>query len=98
MKQVEAAISDIFTVETIVIPPMGRSELEEYALGTLESFGYHVTPEALPWFRLRIAEEKSDGRFYGMDTVDKITDEIILEKMGSHEDEKYHGRRYESSC
>ena len=88
MKQVEAAISDIFTVETIVIPPMGRSELEEYALGTLESFGYHVTPEALPWFRLRIAEEKSDGRFYGMDTVDKITDEIILEKMGSHEDEK----------
>lgn len=81
LNQVADVIGDIFTVEVVTLPPLNQKLLEETAVSQLEDYGYNISPEALTIFRKRIAEEKSDGRFYGMNTIGKIVKEMVLKKL-----------------
>ncbi|WP_031553547.1 AAA family ATPase [Oribacterium sp. FC2011] len=81
LNQVADVIGDIFTVEVVTLPPLNQKLLEETAVSQLEDYGYSISPEALTIFRKRIAEEKSDGRFYGMNTIGKIVKEMVLKKL-----------------
>ena len=81
LNQVADVIGDIFTVEVVTLPPLNQNLLEETAVSQLKSYGYSISPEALTLFRKRIAEEKSDGRFYGMNTIGKVVKEMVLKKL-----------------
>ncbi|SFG54232.1 AAA family ATPase [Oribacterium sp. WCC10] len=81
LNQVADVIGDIFTVEIVTLPPLNQKLLEETAISQLENYGYTITEGALKLFRDRIAEEKSDGRFYGMNTIGKIVKEMVLKKL-----------------
>ncbi|ETP71607.1 AAA+ family ATPase [Lachnospiraceae bacterium JC7] len=81
LNQVADVIGDIFTVEVVTLPPLNQTLLEETAVSQLKSYGYSISPEALALFRKRIAEEKSDGRFYGMNTISKVVKEMVLKKL-----------------
>lgn len=91
LNQVADVIGDIFTVEVVTLPPLNQRLLEETAISQLNSYGYRISGEALALFRKRIAEEKSDGRFYGMNTISKVVKEMVLKKLEkslSREDSK----------
>lgn len=81
LNQVADVIGDIFTVEVVTLPPLNQRLLEDTAISQLKSYGYKISPEALALFRKRIAEEKSDGRFYGMNTISKVVKEMVLKKL-----------------
>lgn len=81
LNQVADVIGDIFTVEVVTLPPLNQTLLEETAVSQLRNYGYSISPEALALFRKRIGEEKSDGRFYGMNTISKVVKEMVLKKL-----------------
>ncbi len=81
LNQVADVIGDIFTVEVVTLPPLNQALLEETAVSQLKRYGYSISQEALELFRKRIAEEKSDGRFYGMNTISKVVKEMVLKKL-----------------
>ena len=79
--QVSAALQDILYVRTVSFPPLTEEELTEYAGRTLRRLGFSAVPDAWDVFRARVTEEKSNGRFYGMNTADKIVREMIYRKQ-----------------
>lgn len=83
LKEVENTLSDILFIKTFVIPPYTDKEITEYAQRQLENCEFKMDKSAWEIFRSRIREEKSDGRFYGLRTVKKVCDEIILLKHQS---------------
>ncbi len=80
LKQVENILSDILFIRTFAIPPFTDTQLEMYADQKLAQYGFSMNEGAKKIFHSRVREEKSDGRFYGLRTIGKITDEIILLK------------------
>lgn len=81
LNQVADVIGDIFTVEVVTLPPLSQNLLEETAVAQLRNYGYEISEDALELFRKRIAQEKSDGRFYGMNTISKVVKEMVLKKL-----------------
>lgn len=81
VKRVAAILSDIFTVDTISLPPIRQQDIRETAAALLSEYGYTATEEAMAIFERRLTEERSDGRFYGMSTVEKVIREMVVEKL-----------------
>ncbi len=79
--RIAAIISDIFTVDTISLPPMRQQDIRETGAALLSEYGYTATEEAMEIFEKRLSEERSDGRFYGMNTVEKVIREMVVEKL-----------------
>ncbi|MDD3202629.1 MAG: AAA family ATPase [Pygmaiobacter massiliensis] len=79
--KVSRALSDVFTVRELSLPPFSEQELCEKAQQLLQQSGFSLTDSGWEVFRKRIIEEKSDNRFYGMDTVDKVVCEMFYEKQ-----------------
>ena len=84
IKGIEENLRDIFTVTTIVIPPFTGDELIKCASSFLSDCGYSVNDDVWEIFNSRIISEKSDGRFYGINTVKKIAREMLYEKQLSN--------------
>lgn len=78
---IEDALRDVFSIRTVVFSPLLASHLDELALERLSDRGYSVDEDAAHLFEVRIAEEKSDGRFYGISTVERIVDDMIFCKL-----------------
>lgn len=77
LKHMRDVLSDILYVRTISVPPAGDAELWECARENLEKYGMELSEETKGIFFARLSKEKSDGRFYGMQTVRKLVCEII---------------------
>lgn len=77
LKHMKETLSDILYVRTISVPPAGDAELWECARESLEKYGFELSDETKGTFLARLSKEKSDGRFYGMQTVRKLVCEII---------------------
>ena len=77
LKHMKDTISDILFVRTISVPPAGDGELWDCARESLEKYGLILSENTKPVFFARLSKEKSDGRFYGMQTVRKLVCEII---------------------
>ena len=50
----------------------------------LEKYGFTMSDEAWQGFHSRIAEEKRDGKFYGVNTVRKVVKELLYKKQLSN--------------
>lgn len=77
---IKADLDDVMAVQTISFPPFTTDELAGICAGKLSARGFTLTESAGRVFRQKIAEEKSDGKFYGVRTVDKVIHEMILSK------------------
>lgn len=84
LAKVQTSLNDLLFVRTISIPPFTADELQEYACTELAKYGLKATKTAWPAFHARIREEKSDGRFYGLNTVKKVIRELIYKKQLSN--------------
>lgn len=76
-----SAINDALFVRKISVPPFSIDELIQYAKSVIEEKGFSMEQESWEIFRLRIISEKSDGRFYGINTVNKIIRELLYIKQ-----------------
>ncbi|MCL2332154.1 MAG: AAA family ATPase [Actinomycetia bacterium] len=74
-------ISDILLLRTVSIVPFSKEELLECARSQLKNYGFTLDEKAASIFEARVSEEKSDGRFYGIDTVGKIVNDMIYHKL-----------------
>jgi len=77
LSAISDSISDILYLRTISVPPYTNRQLKEGAQLMLRDYAFSVDEDAWDVFFSRIAEEKSDGRFYGMQSVRKIVCEIL---------------------
>lgn len=78
---VESILNDILFVRSIKFPPMDMSELVECGRRQLAAYNYTADEAAWKIFESRLIEEKSDGRFYGINTVKKVVNEMIYRKQ-----------------
>lgn len=75
------ALNDVIFVKAVSFPPYNSEELRELAKKRLLKYRFKMTSNAWSAFDERIAYEKSDGRFYGARTVEKVIDELIYMKQ-----------------
>lgn len=80
LDNIAAALSDQMLLRTVTVPPLHECALLEYFWDTLRNLGYMADVSVMEPFFARIRAEKKDGRFYGFKTVEKIAQEMILEK------------------
>lgn len=76
-----SAIADIMWVSTVSVPPFTATELRQHADTFAAKYGFKVASAAWQFFDERIAEEKSDGKFYGISTVENVMKEAIYSKQ-----------------
>ncbi len=81
LTELRNALSDILMVRDLSFVPFAANELEVYARKALDTRGYTMDESAWDVFHARITEEKNDGRFYGVNTVDKVVRDMIYHKQ-----------------
>ena len=81
LERVSTSLNDILYVRSVSFPPLNMSELRKIGEASLKLRGFTMSEEAWYTFDQRIAEEKRDGKFYGIDTVEKVCREMIYKKL-----------------
>lgn len=77
LEQIRDSLSDIMFVRTVSFAPMSNDELTTWAKAELAKYNFTVQDDAWQYFVERLSEEKSDGRFYGLNTVRKVIRELL---------------------
>lgn len=105
LSRLALSIEDVLSVRTVSFAPFTNEELLRYAAQKLEEMAEGITPEKKTWelFRRRLDAEKSDGRFWGLDTVEKLLRELLYQKFLSDarrgkEDAVVHPEDVEGFC
>lgn len=80
LENVRASLSDILSVRAIAIPPLCNEDISIVAKRELERYGFKSSGAGKQYFMQRISEEKSDGKFYGFNTVKKVVRELVYGK------------------
>lgn len=83
LNKVETSLKDISYIKTLAFPPFDATETKEIAKHDFEKYGMNVSSGAWEYIFKRIAQEKSDGKFYGLNTIKKIVKEIVYNKYVS---------------
>lgn len=78
---IKKSLSDILSVREVSMVPLDTAELLKLAGNDLERRGFQMDDDAWEILRSRIVDEKSDGRFYGVNTVNKVVREMIYMKQ-----------------
>lgn len=81
LEKVYCSLNDIVFVRTITFPPFTNEELKECAKRELAKYDFKMTRSAWLYFLNRITEEKNDGSFYGLNTVQKVVRELLYKKQ-----------------
>ncbi len=77
LEDISQALGDVLFIRPVVFPPLNGHELAEAARRVADYLGFALEADAWDLFNRRMAQEKSDGRFYGMNTVRKVIREMI---------------------
>ncbi|MCR4993315.1 MAG: AAA family ATPase [Lachnospiraceae bacterium] len=80
---IRKVLADVLYVRAISIQPFNNDELKECALRAVNEAGYSADDLVWDVFFSRICEEKSDGRFYGIQSVMKVVYEMLWLKAKS---------------
>ena len=81
LARIRFSLNDLLNVRTISFPPLNRNEIKEFAEVELDRFKFTLTKTAWDCFFERISEEKSDGKFYGINTIKKVVKELVYYKQ-----------------
>ncbi len=81
VETVRQALNDTLFIKVVQVPPFTENELCEYAVKKCKKFGFNLTESAFGFFKQRLNEEKSDGRFYGFRTCEKLVMELVYKKQ-----------------
>ena len=78
---IKKSLSDVLSVREVSMVPLDTTELLQLAGNDLQRRGFQMDDDAWEILRSRIVDEKSDGRFYGVNTVNKVVREMIYLKQ-----------------
>ena len=81
LERIRFSLNDLLNVRTLSFPPLNRNEIKEFAECELNRFKFSLTKTAWDCFFERISEEKSDGKFYGINTIKKVVKELVYCKQ-----------------
>ena len=81
LERVRFALNDMLFVRMVSFSPFNGSEIRKYASGEITKYGFRMSSAAWAGFDRRIAEEKADGKFYGIKTIDKVIGELLYVKQ-----------------
>ncbi|MBO5363256.1 MAG: AAA family ATPase [Clostridia bacterium] len=84
LEQVRYSLNDIMYVRSVAIPPYSNEELQKCAQSQLDNYGFKMSKNAWGFFHQRLSEERSDGKFYGLNTVKKVVRELLYKKQLSN--------------
>lgn len=90
LSRIRYSLADLVSVRAVSFPPFGREEIKQCAEIELKKYNFTITKSAWKYFFDRISEEKSDGKFYGVNTVKKVVRELVYQKhlTNAHKAEK----------
>lgn len=80
LAKITFSLSDLLSVKPVTFPPLSQDEIRICAENEFKRLNYSITKSAWKFFFERIAEEKSDGKFYGVNTVKKVVRELVYQK------------------
>lgn len=81
LKGLNRSLGDMLFIRNVAFVPFTGEELTACAKQALTERGFTMEEEAWTLFHARMAEEKNDGRFYGINTVNKVVREMIYRKQ-----------------
>ncbi len=84
LAKIRYSLNDLLFVRDISFQPFTNEELQIFALAEIQKYGFTVQEQAWSYFHERITEEKSDGKFYGLNTVQKVVRELLYKKQLSN--------------
>lgn len=71
--RVATSLNDLMSVRVLSIPPFDNVQTKEIARRDLQNYGLEMSVAAWQCFFERIAEEKRDGKFYGLNTIKRLS-------------------------
>ena len=74
-------LSDIINVRLLTIPPFTNEETMQAAKKIFKKYNYNLDESAEKIFMDKIIQEKNDGRYYGVHTIEKVVNESIYLKV-----------------
>ena len=80
LSRVQEGLSDVFFTRTVVFPPLSMAHLRALTEIELKKYGYKLTDGGWTFVEQKLSEEKSDGRFYGVNTLKKVISELLYKK------------------
>ena len=80
---IRKVLADVLYIRAISVQPFNNDELKECAYRALKQAGYSADDIVWDVFFSRLCEEKSDGRFYGIQSVMKVVYEMLWLKAKS---------------
>lgn len=81
LAKIRFSLNDLLNVRALSFPPFNRNEIKEFAEHELDRLKFSLTKTAWDCFFERISEEKSDGKFYGINTIKKVVKELVYCKQ-----------------
>ena len=81
LERLRLSLDDVLCVRSVSFPPLTGGQLRMCAEREFAKYGFRVAKNAWRAFDERMSEEKSDGRFYGLNTVKKVVRELIYRKQ-----------------
>lgn len=81
LHDLRVGINDLLFVRAFSIVPFSSGELAECAKKILSEKGFTMDQDAWEIFNARIIAEKNDGRFYGINTIEKVIHEMLYLKQ-----------------
>ena len=81
LQNIVSILDDVFFLRTVTFVPMDFEDLSECAARAAKRYGYALDPSVEPVLAQLMAHDKSDGRFYGIKSAEKIVDKMIYEKL-----------------
>jgi len=84
LERIAVSLNDLMFVRRVSIAPFNKDELQECAKHEFDKYGFTLSTNAWDCFHQRITEEKSDGKFYGLNTVRKVVRELLYKKQLSN--------------
>ncbi len=83
LNTIQRLLADVLYTRVITVQPFNNEQLKECAIRALKEFGYTADDSVWDIFFSRLSEEKSDGRFYGIQSVRKVIYEMLWLKAKS---------------
>ncbi len=81
LDRLQGSLNDMLFIRTVAIAPFTNEELQAAAEKSIAGYGFSVAKNGWKGFDNRISEEKSDGKFYGLNTVNKVVRELLYKKQ-----------------
>lgn len=81
LNSLKKSLGDMLYIRDLSFVPFDQDELCSYAKNRLESYGFTIEEDALDIYQARIIEEKIDGRFYGINTLNNVIREMLYKKQ-----------------